>query len=735
MKSNPQGGNRAAGTEASAVTNGHAPPEKPDQADDGQMDMAGRKKGDEGYNPFDTKSVNAKHAEDSQYGSPEAATTISGIYAAEHAVARGKLTKAEGKGGYNAVAALGSILLSNARSTGLVDKDHRPSEADVARWHAKHALEWEPTEATVDLAGLKAAIKGLDHNRKIALTTIDALADEGKPWAINAVARAQLDNLDMSIALKDKTVAFTLSELFHHYGAAADDLAGLPEINPETRVESYRLLRQWTAAENLRAQDGARTLEVQRKLTGRPAPELFIPKDYVEDHSPHLIDGLLKSGEGSSAVLPARRKAGKSSLIDEAASSMMAGEPFCGRLSTRLPEGWQVVILDTEMSNEDINDTYVRCLPLMDDGRVKLWRLIGRAGLLDVRTERARRYWDAFIPEHSVIIVDPLGPIIAAAGIKENSDEVAQLLDGLFALAVERRSVLLVTHHMGKDEEQGARGHSSIEDKFGAIWHLTYKGHSLPTDDTPRYLTAVGRKGIDLPRTKITKNEHGHLVMEGHRDAQTVAAEASAEQRSRDEAVFRMLCLYPARSVTALAETRDATENQLSATAIRDSLGRLERQRRAANIGNAGRHQWVPQWVKDPVKVRDMDMALLTAEDANGLAIVGSTAHEAAVRVCIESICALVKRDESQAKNPDTKMEQVLRGPGYPPRGIHINAYNRWKAACDEASKGQLTYVHITDPNKVPALPTPEWSKGLDGNPWSVRDGGEEDDGDASDGD
>ncbi len=80
-----------------------APTEEPDQP------------GDEGHSPYAKRP--AKLTEDGQYGSPEAATTVGGLYAAEHGKARAKFP--EGKGGYDAVAALHSVQVSHADMAGV----------------------------------------------------------------------------------------------------------------------------------------------------------------------------------------------------------------------------------------------------------------------------------------------------------------------------------------------------------------------------------------------------------------------------------------------------------------------------------------------------------------------------------------------------------------------------------------------------------------------------------------
>ena len=94
----------------------------------GLTDMNGRLPDDDGYNPFDTRASNAQHAEDRKHGSPQAATVVGGLYVADHGRGTGRLSGA----GYSAVAALEGISVVDAIAAGLID--HRPREADVARW-------------------------------------------------------------------------------------------------------------------------------------------------------------------------------------------------------------------------------------------------------------------------------------------------------------------------------------------------------------------------------------------------------------------------------------------------------------------------------------------------------------------------------------------------------------------------------------------------------------------------
>lgn len=110
----------------------HAADSAGPDTDDG-TDMAGRRPGDGGHNPFDTKGVNAKHAEDAKYGSAQAATVIGGLYAAEHGKARGSSRRA--RAGTTRWRHSAGIQAASAKDAGLID--HIPSEADVVRWYRR----------------------------------------------------------------------------------------------------------------------------------------------------------------------------------------------------------------------------------------------------------------------------------------------------------------------------------------------------------------------------------------------------------------------------------------------------------------------------------------------------------------------------------------------------------------------------------------------------------------------
>ena len=249
----------------------------------------------------------------------------------------------------------------------------------------------------------------------------------------------------------------------------------------------------------------------------------------------------------------------------------MSGEPFCGALETNLPEGTPVIVIDTEMPDADIHQTYIRSRPYLDSGRVQLWRLMGIAAVLNPVSEQLRRTWHQRIPEGAVVVIDCLSPLLGAANIEENHSDVAKFLDGLAALAVERRAGISVVHHMGKDDDKGARGYSGIEAKFSSVIHLTVSGGGMPTCSTTRHIEAIGR-GVSFDRRRVTRTLDGLLIMDGAvGDPTPTRTIRSPELRERDETVLDMIAQHPGETVTDIADRigKRVTCGPLTRSAIR----------------------------------------------------------------------------------------------------------------------------------------------------------------------
>ncbi|MGV0045526.1 AAA family ATPase [Mycobacterium colombiense] len=524
-------------------------------------------------------------------GSPEAASTVGGLYAAEHGVTRGVL-KRETRG-YATVAQLGSVSLAHARATGLIDRDHRPSVGEVSQWYAEldPALgwEWEPeTPATVaDVAGLRAAIKGLDPDRKIALATIDALAADGVPWAEAVRDGARAENAYAALVgdRKQRPMSLTASQLYDR-GAPPENITTLPAATTMSLGESARIVRMWDAEDRRHANEQARASEAAKLVAAVEIPGRVNLSTYTPPDTAWLIDGLLPM-EGSLGLF-AERKAGKTTTVVEMVRSMLNGDEFLGRFATHLPAEARVALLDTEMTPAMLHHEYKKVgMPADDLDRIDLHPLRGRSRLLDLRDEATRARWQELIAPGAVIVVDCLYTVLAAAQVDESSAQVSDIIDGIKALAVQCGAAgLVIVHHLGKDPTKGARGHSSIEggvDTLATIWL-----DGPPAADTPRLFSATGRLDVDVPAALLRRGDDYRLTL----SASTPKADrARAADRTDDDTAWKLVSDHPGKSVRGLEEL-PAEIRKLSRSRLRRALERLDGLGYIVNRGTAERPAW-----------------------------------------------------------------------------------------------------------------------------------------------
>lgn len=506
-----------------ATTNGHvAPADLP--ADIGKRPSRLNERPPGERSPYPEKLVNAVP------GSPEAACTVGGFYAAEHGVARGKLVR--GTGGYETVAQLGSVSLAHAKAAGLIDRDHKPSVGEVSQWYAEldpaWGWEWEPeTPATVtDVAALRVAIKGLDPDRRIALTTIDTLAAEGMPWARSAVAKAAADNLDS--AMRDKTYSFTLTQLAKDHGATVDDLIELPRMTPEARLASLRLLREWAATDNLRAQNDARrrvAADEAGHLTLPPVTNLDALLAKEDDPVRFRIDGVWPAG-GAKVLCAAPAGGGKTTLSGNLVRSLADGDPFLGKFTVN-QVAQHIVVIDNEMT-EPMLRRWLRRQRVRNTAAVAdVVNLRGQAGLFDMSNHRLRGEWARRLRDLGcdVVIFDCLKPVLEAMGLDENRETGKFLYPFAEMLADAAVEDVLVHHHMGHSNER-ARGDSTLLGWTEANWKIVRK------DDhpaRPRFFSTDKVRDADEPVGEGLLSfdpATGHLTYVGGDRAQTQATES-----------------------------------------------------------------------------------------------------------------------------------------------------------------------------------------------------------------
>ena len=222
-------------------------------------------------------------------------------------------------------------------------------------------------------------------------------------------------------------------------------------------------------------QDMAIRDEARRRLTAagdtlrevEPTNERQMPKG-----PKYRIDQVAPAG--GYVLLDAQRKAGKTTLELNVTRSLLYGEPLFGEYEPHVGRHLRVAMFNLEMSEGQFSQ-WLLDTKLFDEPRLYTENLRGEAKALGVLDDRrrgrlARRLEDQGI---DVLIADPLGPLIRAYGMDENSTAVGELIDGLLTLTNEAgASELFASHHMGKDVSRGARGSSVLEDTPDALWSL-----------------------------------------------------------------------------------------------------------------------------------------------------------------------------------------------------------------------------------------------------------------------
>jgi hypothetical protein len=247
-------------------------------------------------------------------------------------------------------------------------------------------------------------------------------------------------------------------------------------------VEKFHLLVQLEAKRQISEEYGRfRPVDLTNKRTE--------PEDIV-----WRVEDLLPAN--GYVLIQARRKSGKTTLVGNLIKALTSGGRFLGEFEAR---GFsRVALLDLEMS-ENRHKHWLREMGLLYDRKLYTDYLRGRAASLvlfddERRHELAQHLTDLGI---DVLIVDPLGPLLRAYGVDENSNsEVGRVVDALVKLKEESGvSELVVTHHQGKDGGQGARGASVLEDTPDAIWTM-----SGPANRPADKLSAFGR---DVDETRL----------------------------------------------------------------------------------------------------------------------------------------------------------------------------------------------------------------------------------------
>lgn len=205
-------------------------------------------------------------------------------------------------------------------------------------------------------------------------------------------------------------------------------------------------------------------------------------------------------------LLTGQKKTGKTTLMMNLIKALTQREKFLGEFD--VAERCRIALFDMEMDDRQ-HMRWLDSVGLLHERKLFTEYLRGEARALGIddedREEKlVERLSDLGI---DVMIIDPIGPLLRAYGIDENSSgEVGRIIDRLVAIK-EAAGIpgLIINHHQGKDGNLGARGSSVFEDTPDAIWKLTRDDRSKRTT-----LSAFGRD-VDATRD-LEYNPDTHVL-------------------------------------------------------------------------------------------------------------------------------------------------------------------------------------------------------------------------------
>ncbi|MGV9746518.1 AAA family ATPase [Rhodococcus zopfii] len=392
-----------------------------------------------------------------------------------------------------------------------------------------------------------------EHRRRHTFYSVADLAAQTTAPKARTVAEG-IERANMRRQVKHAPTLFLTAEYLVKAYVPADELPALTPID-DARVAELRIEE---AAQREAAQRAARSralqIEAERNARGLEMPERVNLAEYVPPPVRWIIEGMFR--QDSNLGLFAERKAGKSTAVRDIVRSLLDGSDVFGRFPVTFDPADEVVLIDSEMPVDLLHEQYTDAGVTGLD-RLHLYSIRGRERTFDVRSPEVRERWAQLIPAGSVIVFDCLYAVLAALGVRENDDTVSEVTGGLRALVAESgaRGAIMV-HHLGKDPERGARGHSSIEGFADVLAHIRLTG-PIYDQNTERVLTLRGRCP-DLPESTLVLGSDHRLTLEDREEKrERKKAERRATQDEVDEQkVIGILRAHPGLTVRDLLAHR-----------------------------------------------------------------------------------------------------------------------------------------------------------------------------------
>lgn len=249
-------------------------------------------------------------------------------------------------------------------------------------------------------------------------------------------------------------------------------------------------------------------------------------------------------------LISAYRKAGKTSLILNLVAALTTPNKFLGGLSCR-PVPGPVVYVNLELHQSMLRQYCTDMGLKLDNDMVLVQDYRGHATKFllqeeDWRAEYAEKLWKQ---EASVLIIDPISPLLAMNGVDSNDNDMARVvLENLGEIAADAQlDHLIVIDHTGHAEKGRARGASGKEDWADMLWNVVADAEP---NSPYRSLNVIGR-GVQGHQRYM--KQHNDLVLAQGGDARPgnlggVTGPVAASGPSKRSAILEYI---GARSVTS----------------------------------------------------------------------------------------------------------------------------------------------------------------------------------------
>lgn len=272
--------------------------------------------------------------------------------------------------------------------------------------------------------------------------------------------------------------------------------------------------------------DQVRWYEVRDEAKRRYAAQSWLPPPYPKSLYDQLAEGApevdyIMAGLWSGVLqVNAQKKSGKTTLMINAARSLVTGEPFLGRFAVNVERDCRVAYLNMELPPGQFNNWLLE-MGLPDDAQKRIIPYHGReSGRLDFGNDQVVEWLVRWLRDEgvSIALLDPLGSFYDQPNGSDPNAAYLRwwaVLEGII-LQANLRGVW-IGHHSGFSEDAAnrARGASAMMDKPDV--NMTYRyqvGEGAYSDapvDNRRYLSAFGRD-VDVKEFELSYHEPTRIL-------------------------------------------------------------------------------------------------------------------------------------------------------------------------------------------------------------------------------